>query len=294
MNYAFPFPIALNLNVLRSNPDQYVHGPRDVEPVNLERMRTWAPNADEAATGMLAVCEGVARGRSGAWRDSRPGLLALMTTLPGRPYNGLYGLDATASPEDATALAVDLAASGVSWCARLRPSVPDEVDEALGDQGLFAEDEALLMAASLTANDFERFEPPELTLTARRSGDDPAIATVLRAAFGTEPSSAAKLLDSAHLKCEGIQWHLGRVGDKPVACAMSVMAGGALGIFAVGTVPEARGRGYGSAVTSRALTQGLAAGAGFGVLTASPDVQNVYLRLGFRVLERWRRLVPWL
>ena len=67
-----------------------------------------------------------------------------------RRGNGIYGLGATATPKDATALAVDLAASGVSWCARLRPSVPDEVDEALGDMGLFAEDEALLMATSLT------------------------------------------------------------------------------------------------------------------------------------------------
>jgi GNAT superfamily N-acetyltransferase len=241
---------------------------------------------------MLAACEGVARGRTGAWRDSRPGLLALMTTLPGRPYNGLYGLDAAATSEDATALAVRLAASGVSWCARLRPSVPDEVVESLRDVGLFAEDEALLMATSLAAYDFEGSKPPELTLNTRRTEDDLAIAKVLGAAFGTLPSNAAKLLDPAHLKCEEIQWHLGKVGEVPVTCAMSVVAGDAVGIFAVGTVPESRGRGYGSAVTSRALAKGFAAGAGIGVLTASPEIQGVYERLGFSVLERWRRLVP--
>ena len=261
-------------------------------PVSLDFVRTWAPEADEAATGMLAACEGIARGRTGAWRDSRPGLLALMTTLPGRPYNGLYGLDATATPEEASALAMRLAASGVSWCARLRPGTPTEVDESLRDMGLFAEDEAQLMATSLAAHDFEIREPRELTLRTRRAEDDLAIATVLGAAFGTLPSSAAKLLDRAHLSCEGIQWHLGEVRGAPVACAMSVVVGDAVGIFAVGTVPGARGRGYGSAVTSRALAQGFAAGAGFGVLTASPEVQGVYERLGFRVLESWRRLVP--
>ncbi|MHB8379503.1 MAG: GNAT family N-acetyltransferase [Acidimicrobiales bacterium] len=215
-----------------------------------------------------------------------------MTTLPGRPYNGLYGLDATATPEDATALAVDLAASGVSWCARLRPSVHDEVDESLRDVGLFAEGEALLMATSLASYDFEGPHPRELTLNTRRAGDDLAIVKVLGAAFGTLPSSAAKLLDPEHLKCEGIEWHLGAVNGVPVSCAMSVVAGDAVGIFAVGTVPGARGRGYGSAVTSRALTHGFAAGARFGVLTASSEVQSVYERLGFSVLESWRRLVP--
>jgi len=241
---------------------------------------------------MLAACEGVARGRTGAWRDSPPGLLALMTTLPGRPYNGIYGLDATASPEDATALAVRLATSGVSWCVRLRPSVPAEVDESLRDLGLVAEDEALLMATSLAAYNLEGSEPPELTLVTRRTEDDLAIAKVLGAAFGTLPSSAAKLLDPAHLTCEGIQWHLGKVDGVPVTCALSVMAGDAVGIFAVGTVPGSRRRGYGSAVTSRALTYAFAAGAGFAVLTASPEVQGVYERLGFGIVERWRRLVP--
>ena len=241
---------------------------------------------------MLAACEGITRGRTGAWKDERPGLLALMSTLPGRPYNGLYGLDATAAPEDAIALVAKLAASGVSWCARLRPSVPDDVEASLQDAGLFVEDETLLMAASHVAYDVTGSETPELVLSTRRSQDDLEIAEVLGAAFETPPSSAAKLLDRAHLPFEGIEWHLGRVEGVPVTCAMSVVAGDAVGIFAVGTVPGARGRGYGSAVTSRALIHGFAAGAGFGVLTASPEVQRVYERLGFRVIERWRRLVP--
>jgi len=158
--------------------------------------------------------------------------------------------------------------------------------------GLFAEDETLLMATSRVAYEVESPDPLELTLGMRRPDDDAAIVEVLGAAFDTPPSSAAKLLDPAHLKCVGIQWHLGKVDGVPVTCALSVVAGGAVGILAVGTVPEARGKGYGSAATARALAHGFAAGAGFGVLTASPEVQGVYERLGFSVVERWRRLVP--
>jgi ribosomal protein S18 acetylase RimI-like enzyme len=253
---------------------------------------TGAPEADEAATGMLAACEGIGRGRIGAWRDARPGLLALMTTLPGRPYNGLYTLDASATPEDAVALAAALAASGVSWCARLRPDTPSDVDAALRDGGLFVEDEAQLMAMSRTAHDLEGSGPPELTLRLCRPDDGRAIGKVLGAAFSTQPSSAAELLDPAHIACEGIQWHLGEVHGVPVSCAMSVVAGDAVGLFAVGTTPEARGLGYGAAVTTRASAHGFAAGARFAVLTASPEAQGVYERLGFRVVESWRRLVP--
>lgn len=289
---------AVNLRVVlvTQSPKASVGGRRVAAtrhaPDSLEFVRTWAPEADEAATGMLAACEGIGRGRAGSWLEARPGLVGLMTTLPGRPYNGLYGFDATATAEDAIALAEGLAASGVSWCARLRPGTPAEVDEALREMGLFVEDKAQLMATTGTAHDFEDWRPPELTLRTRQPEDDHAIAEVLGAAFGATPSSAAKLLDPAHLASEGIQWHLGEVDGAPVTCALSVVAGDAVGLFAVGTVPEARGRGYGSAVTSHAVAHGFAAGAGYGVLTASPEVQAVYERLGFRVLESWRRLVP--
>ena len=30
---------------------------------------------------MLAACEGIGRGRAGSWREARPGLVGLMTTL---------------------------------------------------------------------------------------------------------------------------------------------------------------------------------------------------------------------
>lgn len=241
---------------------------------------------------MLAACEEIARGRVGAWRDSRPGLLALMTTLPGRPYNGLYGLDASATRKDATALARKLAASDVSWCARLRPRVPAYVDESLRQVGLVEEDATILMATPFANDAIEGSLPPELVLSMAGPEDHLAIASVLESAFGTPPSSAAKLLDPVYSRVKRIKWYLGRVDGVAVTCAMSVVAGDAAGIFAVGTQFEARRKGYGSSVTSRALRDAAAAGARYGVLTASPEVQGVYERLGFRVLERWRRLVP--
>ena len=115
---------------------------------------------------------------------------------------------------------------------------------------------------------------------------------MLSAAFGTTPTGASKLLSPDHLLKGGTIWHIGEVDGVPVTCAMAVMAGDAVGIFAVGTIPHARGKGYGSAVTAHAVCHGLAGGGKLAVLTASPDVQDVYKRIGFRVMETWRRLVP--
>ncbi len=59
-------------------------------------------------------------------------------------------------------------------------------------------------------------------------------------------------------------------------------AGAVLGIFNVATVPAARGRGVGRAVTLAALRDGAGAGCRMAVLQASEMGHPVYERLGFR------------
>ena len=59
-------------------------------------------------------------------------------------------------------------------------------------------------------------------------------------------------------------------------------AGDVLGVFNVATVPGARGRGVGRAVTLAALRDGAAAGCRMAVLQASEMGHPVYERLGFR------------
>ena len=67
-----------------------------------------------------------------------------------------------------------------------------------------------------------------------------------------------------------------------MACAWVLCAGGVAGIYTVGTVPEAHGRGFGTAVTEAVRhAQGL--GYRSAVLWASPAGRPVYERMGFRV-----------
>ena len=51
--------------------------------------------------------------------------------------------------------------------------------------------------------------------------------------------------------------------------------------------PEYRGRGYGAAVTARAVIDGFANGAELALLAASPMGEPVYRRLGFREVLRY-------
>ena len=75
---------------------------------------------------------------------------------------------------------------------------------------------------------------------------------------------------------------MGRVEDRPVTTAMGWTANAATGIFQVATPPAHRRRGYGGAVTSRAVLDGFAAGADLAWLQSSRVGERLYRKLGFR------------
>jgi ribosomal protein S18 acetylase RimI-like enzyme len=69
--------------------------------------------------------------------------------------------------------------------------------------------------------------------------------------------------------------------DRAIAVASLFRDQGVAGIYNVTTLPEARGRGYGSAVTFAALYDGRAHGCHLGVLTSSEDGYSIYRKMGF-------------
>jgi ribosomal protein S18 acetylase RimI-like enzyme len=88
-----------------------------------------------------------------------------------------------------------------------------------------------------------------------------------------------------------LRHYTGFLGGEPVASGTMFMdvRGGSAGIFHVGTRPDARGRGVGSAVTLAPLLEARDAGARFGVLKASHLGRGVYERLGFSERARLRQ-----
>lgn len=79
----------------------------------------------------------------------------------------------------------------------------------------------------------------------------------------------------------GRSYYLARLHGEPVATAALAPQGGVAGIFAVSTIPTARRRGIGAAVTLAALLDGRGRGFHIGVLQASEMGYSVYAGLGF-------------
>jgi ribosomal protein S18 acetylase RimI-like enzyme len=78
--------------------------------------------------------------------------------------------------------------------------------------------------------------------------------------------------------------YLGYLHGKPVSTSCLIFGGGAAGIYNVGTLPEARGRGLGAALTARPLLDARAMDYRIGTLQSSEMGFGVYQKLGFRHL----------
>jgi GNAT superfamily N-acetyltransferase len=77
----------------------------------------------------------------------------------------------------------------------------------------------------------------------------------------------------------------------PVAIAMTIVSHGVAGVYWVGNLAEARGRGIGRAITAAATDAGFDLGAELASLQASPMGEPVYRAMGYEAIYDYRLLL---
>jgi GNAT superfamily N-acetyltransferase len=134
------------------------------------------------------------------------------------------------------------------------------------------------------------FEPVATDVDVDREPDPVDLAEVLVPAYGG--GDAAGYLAAFPSYATEVNWYLARVEDKPAACVATIEYRGDCGVYWVGTVPEARGRGLASALMIAALSDARDNHCTTTTLQSTKAGHPVYERLGYRdlgTIEMWER-----
>jgi N-acetylglutamate synthase len=212
----------------------------------------------------------------------------LVTGVPVAILNGVLTRRKSATPGDVAYLLDIVAAPGIPHRLTLRPGCsPKLIDlartrgmveiESLPLMAMQGDVSALREAANHQDLSIRMLEPDEAGIHARLSAE----------AFQAPIATSERLVPPAALRRPGARAYLGTVDGEPVTTALGYSDGDYVGIFGVATPLRHRGRGYGAAVTARAVLDGFEAGASVAYLQSSPLGFRIYERLGFRTLETW-------
>jgi GNAT superfamily N-acetyltransferase len=101
---------------------------------------------------------------------------------------------------------------------------------------------------------------------------------------GLPPDLARRLTPPSFAADPAVQLFLGRLDGRAVGTSIAIQSREASGIVAVGTLPEARRRGVGAAVSWAAVSAGAERGHDTIVLQSSPMGFPVYSAMGFRTV----------
>ncbi len=124
----------------------------------------------------------------------------------------------------------------------------------------------------------------------RRVTDPAGLRDHVRAAadgFGMPLEWVEELMGDAVLHEPGVALYVGHTDGVPVTTGLGLMTGHTIGVYNISTVPDARQRGYGAAMTMRVVEDGIAAGCDVAILQASDMGRPIYERLGFRTVVQY-------
>jgi ribosomal protein S18 acetylase RimI-like enzyme len=167
-----------------------------------------------------------------------------------------------------------------------------------------------LIGAAEEAGLQQAFEMPEMVLGERveerphpdgvelRRVSSPAeaddywrVATSAYASLGFPPEIFAFYENHDGLSADNVAAFLARLDGRPAGIAMTIVSHGVAGIYWVGSIEEARGRGLGWTVTATAVNAGFDMGAEIASLQASPMGESLYRQMGFETILGYRLLM---
>jgi GNAT superfamily N-acetyltransferase len=114
------------------------------------------------------------------------------------------------------------------------------------------------------------------------------IAAASYTSLGFPPEVFGSYSNRTGLFAENIAAFVAYLDGEPASIAMTIVSHGVAGIYWVGSLEQARGKGLGQATTAAATNAGFEMGADLASLQASPMGRPIYRRMGYETLFDYR------
>jgi hypothetical protein len=242
----------------------------------------------EAASALLETMSHLLASSPNGWIRAEAGCLGMVTGIPLPTLNGVLVESEQFNVETVSRLLDEVAATGLPHCLQVRPGSVSDATELAGARSLTLDEHDIPL---MVLEDPSRLDAAQgvdaLVIRELAPSDADIHAQVAAEGFGAPFELFRQLATPSLLSGPGVRCYLGEVAGEPVTTGMGVTVGSYVAIFNIATPPNHRGNGYAAAVTARAASDGLAAGATWAWLQASHAGFPVYERLGFYTVESW-------
>jgi GNAT superfamily N-acetyltransferase len=230
---------------------------------------------------MIAFFQAAARLLPGGSQAAYGAIPVVITGVPAPFFNGAWVLESPVEGDLEAALK-HLRGSGMPFLVHVRSDLPDQ-EQAIAARGLEAD--GILPCFAMTPRPVPP-APEELEL--RRVGPDEwdEFLVTTAVSFGMPLPMVEALYAPGMLDEPAMRVYIGYADGHPVATSISARSGTTLGVYSIGTVPEARGRGYGTAATWH-LLRDADPGWELAVLQASDMGRPIYERMGFTLVREF-------
>jgi ribosomal protein S18 acetylase RimI-like enzyme len=250
-------------------------------------------DADRAAKALIAAFRLLADSLPGMHEKRvAPGVISLMSGLPVATLNGVFTDAARPDVTELDRAAARVAGLPLPWSIQFRGEPEPAAGRVAARYGLTDRTTSPLMVYHPAAN---QPAPPARASAAASvvvayDGDRTEYAAALATGFEAPPEIMAPFSSPEAFALPGAVPYLAREDGQVVAVGFGVFGEGIAGVFNIATVPAYRGGGYGRAVTSRIVADGVARGADLAYLQSSEDGYPLYQSMGFRTVETWTYL----
>lgn len=213
---------------------------------------------------------------------------AIATGVSAAPLNGVWLEQPEANMATVATLLDAVSNLGVPYHLKLRPGSGEMFIRIAEARDMDLVGEIALMAVADADAITEVPQPHGFVIRQLSPSEAPEHARIAALAFGVAPDAFMRAVSPDLLRLDTVRCYVGEVKGQPVATSLSVTLGVFTAILNVVTAPDFRGCGFGTAVTAKAVADGLATGSKWCWLEATPSHLPCFLKVGFRTIEQWQ------